>query len=112
MKTRIFTHALGVILSAAVLITPPVFAYDAHYRGGHIDHEYSYGGRVDHEYGASWYGNPNYAYGGYGDPRYVRPPYYGNGYDDGYGHPSGFLGYWGKDARHHYCRGHQHHHWL
>lgn len=123
MEAKILTRVLGVILPAAVVLTTPIFAYDSHYRGGHIDHDYSYGGHVDHdysfgghvdhEYGAGWYGNHHYTYGGYGDPGYARPPYSGDGYSyNGYGHPSGFLGYWGKDARHHYRRGHQHHHWF
>ncbi len=111
MKIKSLTRALGVILSAAVVIASPALAHSPYY-GGHIDHDYSYGGHVDHEYGVGWYGTHHYAYGGYGDPGYVGPSYSGDRYAyDGYGHPSGFLGYWGKDARHH-ARGHFHHHWF
>src|SRR5262245_12832900 len=112
MKIKTLTRALGVILSAAVVMASPAFAHSPYY-SGHVDHDYSYGGHVDHEYGAGWSENHHYTYGSYGDPGYVRPPYAGDRYAyDGYGHPSGVLGYWGKDARHHYLRGHQHHHWF
>lgn len=113
MKARMLTRVLGVILPAALILTSPVFAHDHYYSGGHVDHNYSYGGHVDHGYGTSRYVDPGYAYGGYRDYGYARPPYYGNGSAYGsYDHPSGALGYWGKDARHHYNRGHQHHHWF
>jgi hypothetical protein len=112
MKARTLTRALGVILSAALVIASPVFAHSPYY-SGHVDHDYSYGGHVDHEYGAGWSGDHDYAYGGYGARGYARSPYYGGGsHADGYGHPSGVFGYWGKDARHHYWRGHHHHHWF
>ena len=121
MKARTLTRVLGVILPAALVITSPVFAHDPDYDGrhvdhdysygGHVDHDYSYGGHVDHEYGTSWYGNRDY-YDGYQGRGYARSPDHGDSYYyGGYGHPSGFLGYWGKDARHH-ARGHYHHHWF
>ena len=109
MKTRILTGALGMILSGALVIASPVFAYDSHYRGGHVDHDYSFGGHVDHEYGNGWHVDHDYSYGGHVNRGYVGPSYYGQGSYYGYGHPSGLFGYWGKDARHH-LRGHQHHH--
>ena len=112
MKARTLTRILGVILPAALVITSPVFAHDPYYNGGHVDHDYSYGGHVDHEYGNGRHVDHDYSYGGHVDHEYTRSPYYGDRYyDDGYGHPSGFFGYWGKDARHHY-RGHRHHHWF
>lgn len=111
MKARVLTRTLGVILSAALLFTSPVFAHGAYY-SWHVDHDYSYGGHVDHEYGTGWYGGHDHAYGRYGAPGYVRPPYYGDSSSyGGYGHPAGLLGYRGKDARHH-ARGHYHHHWF
>ncbi|MBI3302572.1 MAG: hypothetical protein HYZ72_10950 [Deltaproteobacteria bacterium] len=67
MKARTLTRALGVILSAALVIASQVFAHSPYY-SGHVDHDYSYGGHVDHEYGTGWYGDRDYAYGGYGDP--------------------------------------------
>ena len=111
MKARTLTRALGVILSAALVIASPVFAHSP-YDSGHVDHDYSYRGHVDHEYDTGWSGDRDHAYRGHGAPGYARPPYYGGGsYGDGYRHPSGVFGYWGKDARHH-ARGHYHHHWF
>jgi|GEM_PF-6690390 len=110
MKARILTRVLGVLLPTALFLTAPVFAYDVHYRGGHVDHDYSSGGHVNHEYGTGWSRGRDYAYGSYRAPGYTRPPDYGDRYYGGDGHPSGAFGYWGKDARHHYRRGHQHHH--
>jgi hypothetical protein len=111
MKARTLTRTLGVILSAALLSTSPVFAQSP-YESGYVDHDYSSGGHVDHEYSTGRYRDHDYAYGGYGASGYVRPPSHGHGYSsDGYGHPSGFLGYWGRDARHH-ARGHSQHHWF
>lgn len=74
MKARILTRALGVILSAALVIASPVFAHSP-YDSGHVDHDYSYGGHVDHEYGTGWYRDRAYTYRGYGAPGYARPPY-------------------------------------
>ena len=100
MNARILTRALGVILSAAVVLSSPAFAYDSHSRGGH----------ADHDHGARRSGNPGYAYGGHGSRGYARSPYRGNGYSAGHGHLSGFSGAWGRGAQHHYRRGHQRHH--
>lgn len=107
MKTRILTSVLGSLLAATFIITP-VFAYHPHDDDGYGDYGYDDDGYSD--------GDREYSYGGYQDDGYERSPRYGNGrsrYDDyggyGYEHPSGLLGYWGKDARHH-SRGDQHHH--
>ena len=119
MKASTLTRVLAMALPAALILTSPVLADDSHYRGGHVDHDYSYGGHVDHdyrngghmdhEYGTGWRAGHDRPYGGYGDHKYARPPYYGDGYSYGYDHPAGTRGYWGKDARHH-RRGHRHHH--
>lgn len=109
MKPKTLTRALGVILSAALVLTSPVFADDSHYRGGHVDHDYSYGGHVDHEYGNGRHMDHDYSNGGHVDYEYRGRPYHGYGSYYGYDHPAGTRGYRGKDARHH-RRGHQHHH--
>jgi hypothetical protein len=111
MKTRFLSGVLGTIFSASLILTVPVFAYDSHERGGHIDHDYSYGGHVDHDYRNGGHVDHDYSNGGHVDHEYRTRPYYGYGYDSytDYGHRSGAFGYWGKDARHH-RRGHRHHH--
>lgn len=109
MKARTLTSVLAMVLPTALVLASPVFAHDSQYRGGHVDHDYSYGGHVDHEYGNGRHVDHDYSYGGHVDHGYGRQPYYGNGYAYGYDHPAGTRGYWGKDARHH-RRGHQHHH--
>jgi len=108
MKARtLATRVLGMILPAALIMTSPVFARDSDYRGGHVDHDYSYGGHVDHDYRNGGHVDHDYSYGGRVDHDYGRSSYYGSGH--AYGRPYGRGGYRGKDVRHH-RRGHQHHH--
>ena len=109
MKARILTGILGTAVSAALLFTPPVLAYDSYDRGGHVDHDYSHGGHVDHDYRNGGHVDHDYSYGGHVDHEYRGRPYYDGNDFYGYDRPSGALGYWGKDARHH-RRGHRHHH--
>jgi len=111
MHARTIMYALGVMLSAVLAVTSPVLAHSPYDRGPG-DHEYFDGGQGNHAYGQGWPTHHHDAYGGYGTPGYGSPSHYGDWHAYGSGHPSGVFGSWGRDARHHYQRGHHRHHWF
>jgi hypothetical protein len=67
MRAKSLMCVLTMVLSAALVMTSPVFAHDPYYGSGHVDHDYRNGGHVDLDY----------SYGGHVDHEYMRPPSYG-----------------------------------
>lgn len=98
MKTRFSSGVLGTVISASLLFTVPVFAYDSYDRGGHGGHDYSSGGHGDRDYRYGGHIDRDYSSRGYGDHAYHERPSCGYDSYSSYGHSSGALGYRRKDA--------------
>jgi hypothetical protein len=77
MRAKSLMCVLTMVLSAALVMTSPVFAHDPYYGSGHVDHDYSYSGHVDHDYRNGGHVDLDYSYGGHVDHEYMRPPSYG-----------------------------------